>query len=302
MLKDTVRQSQTMVNDEKIVVWSFNDAVWKSDLDTTAKLVLLAIERYANNQTQSCFPTVRTLAKDASCSSRTVFRKFNELKEAGFLEIEPRYKGNEQISSVYWLSLPDKYVLKMRRIGVEIHNNPMTQSHNPMTQSQGGGDTVSHRTYTLTSKNKDNPYNPLKRGQVEEGGRSTTSLRSVPPSSPSRKSLERKDAIELRQSKQVTPELLAYGHEVFKENHLRAEDDEVRKLFKDCMVWCEENNKLPMNPKTRFKNWIQNQIDWGKTKATTVKKAQTFEDLTPEQQERWRKAVEAERKWRRGEV
>lgn len=62
----------------------------------TAKVVLLAIARYANSKGE-CFPSRETIANDACLSVRSVVSAIQWLKSESFLRIEPR----SGISNVY---------------------------------------------------------------------------------------------------------------------------------------------------------------------------------------------------------
>ncbi len=68
--------------------------VWKTDLPTTAKMVLLVIADHANDEGTEAWPSQATIAKKASISVRTVQRAVNSLVRAGFLRMEKHAGGS----------------------------------------------------------------------------------------------------------------------------------------------------------------------------------------------------------------
>ena len=68
--------------------------VWKTDLPTTAKMVLLVIADHANDEGTEAWPSQATIAKKASISVRTVQRAVNSLVRAGYLRMEKHAGGS----------------------------------------------------------------------------------------------------------------------------------------------------------------------------------------------------------------
>lgn len=64
--------------------------VWRTDLPTVEKMVLLVIADHANDQGTQSYPSQQTIANKASISVRTVQRSVNTLVERGFIRV---FKG-----------------------------------------------------------------------------------------------------------------------------------------------------------------------------------------------------------------
>lgn len=61
--------------------------VWRTDLPTVEKMVLLVIADHANDEGTQSYPSQATIAKKASISIRTVQRAANNLIEQGYIRI-----------------------------------------------------------------------------------------------------------------------------------------------------------------------------------------------------------------------
>jgi DNA-binding transcriptional ArsR family regulator len=87
---------------------SFRAVLWvlKQDLRPVRKLVLVAIASHADKYDHSCFPKVRTIAKEASLDPRSVHRHLRELERAGLVRIEKKYRGKGRQPNTYWLNMP----------------------------------------------------------------------------------------------------------------------------------------------------------------------------------------------------
>lgn len=82
--------------------------VFALSLRPAEKLVLLALADHANDQGDA-WPSVETLAKKSSTSSRTVLRILKELESSGWLTRQKRSRKNgSRTSSLYRLALGDK--------------------------------------------------------------------------------------------------------------------------------------------------------------------------------------------------
>lgn len=66
-------------------VWSWRQAIQKSPLHSTTKLVLLNLSIYMNEVGEGCYPTTSTQAKDTGLSERTVCTHLEKAVEAGFI-------------------------------------------------------------------------------------------------------------------------------------------------------------------------------------------------------------------------
>jgi len=66
--------------------------VWRTDLPTIEKMILLVIADHANDDGSEAWPSQATIAKKASVSIRTVQRSVNSLVIQGYLRME-KHKG-----------------------------------------------------------------------------------------------------------------------------------------------------------------------------------------------------------------
>ena len=82
----------------KAVAWAGDQSVG----DPMAKLVLIALCEYYNEESKICYPGVKTLTKWADCSERTVQRKLRKLADEGWIEISGNYNEiGRQTSNIY---------------------------------------------------------------------------------------------------------------------------------------------------------------------------------------------------------
>ena len=70
----------------------------------TLKLVAFALAWRTNNDTGHCFPSYRTIAKDAQCSYMTAVRAVAALEQAGFI-VKHGTKGGRRASNTYIFDL-----------------------------------------------------------------------------------------------------------------------------------------------------------------------------------------------------
>lgn len=67
-----------------------------------AKMVFVILCKFANNDTQECFPSFQTLSDETGFSKNTVLKGMNELIEVGFVEKKAQYTINgKQKSNLY---------------------------------------------------------------------------------------------------------------------------------------------------------------------------------------------------------
>ena len=80
---------------------------WLLDSQVSDKAIRLycLLHRYADNQTHECFPSIKTLARRAHCTARTVQRALDELVELGAVKKKPRHSVSGGVTS-------NLYVLK----------------------------------------------------------------------------------------------------------------------------------------------------------------------------------------------
>lgn len=70
-----------------------------------AKLVLISLCNHADHKTGHCWPSASTIAKEASCNIRSVYRLIGALERNGFIEVKRNRGGkdNKQRSNNYWI-------------------------------------------------------------------------------------------------------------------------------------------------------------------------------------------------------
>lgn len=91
-----------MTNKGKLI-----ESVYKADLSQRATLVIFYLINRAD-QENTCFPGIKTIAKECNISTRTVQRALNDLEEAGFVIRESRFhEQGGQISNLYHLNIMD---------------------------------------------------------------------------------------------------------------------------------------------------------------------------------------------------
>ncbi len=82
------------------VAWAFN----QQDVKGTAKLVLVALCERADKHTGHCWPGMRQIAEDASCSERAAYLYIAALKRNGFIEVRNvRGSDGRQRANNYWI-------------------------------------------------------------------------------------------------------------------------------------------------------------------------------------------------------
>ena len=86
---------------------------FKSPLPTSEKMVMLVMCDFANDEGNSCFPAVETIAEKASMSPRNVHRILKKLKDDGWIAPEQDIKGGKGKTVPYQINLdglrnPDK--------------------------------------------------------------------------------------------------------------------------------------------------------------------------------------------------
>lgn len=84
------------------------ERVYKLELTQRATLVAFYLINRAD-QENTCFPGVKTIAKDCHMSTRTVQRALNDLEETGFLKRESRFhEMGGQRSNLYYLHISEE--------------------------------------------------------------------------------------------------------------------------------------------------------------------------------------------------
>lgn len=133
-------------------------------LDTYEKLIYMSLLRFANEKTETCFPSYKKIAESASCSEKTAERTIAKLVEKGFIDKQVRfYENGRPRSNLYTiLDLPEA-VLKVKPKSmskVSISNgskdlNTDSQSPLELTRILGNTDSQSPSIQTHSRHNPD---------------------------------------------------------------------------------------------------------------------------------------------------
>lgn len=93
---------------------SFDAMRWAAaqQAPTTPKLILLILANKANEEGE-CWPSMATIAREASLSRRQVIRCLAKLKKLGLVTHEHRYAEGIYRSNRYTLAMPTKARLKI---------------------------------------------------------------------------------------------------------------------------------------------------------------------------------------------
>lgn len=104
----------------KAVAWAFD----QQDVKGTAKLVLVALCERADKHTWHCFPSMKQIAEDASCSERAAHIYVAALKRNGFVASQNiRGTDGRQRANNYWI-LADRPAAKWI-------SGPLTKEQHP---------------------------------------------------------------------------------------------------------------------------------------------------------------------------
>jgi hypothetical protein len=88
-------------------VWSWRQAILRASLESTTKLVLLALSTYMNDHGEGCYPSTTQIAHDASLTERAVFTHIRKAEMAGFLVRDKReLSGRKWASNEYRAAYP----------------------------------------------------------------------------------------------------------------------------------------------------------------------------------------------------
>lgn len=87
--------------------------VWRTNLPTTEKMVLLVIADHANDEGVEAWPSQATIATKASISIRTVQRCVNNLVKAGYLKMEKHAGGSINCRED---RRPHRYTINLNRV------------------------------------------------------------------------------------------------------------------------------------------------------------------------------------------
>ena len=81
----------------------FYNKVSSANVSSSSRTVYRALLHYANRETWSCFPSIKTIAKDTGMSRSTIMRCLNELeKEDLILRINRLRENKGKTSNLYF--------------------------------------------------------------------------------------------------------------------------------------------------------------------------------------------------------
>ena len=133
--------------------------VWRTDLPTTEKMVLLVIADHASDDGTEAWPSQATIAAKASISIRTVQRAVNSLVEAKYLWME---KGAGGSANCREDRRPHRYTINLKRLRGDITT---TRDERDDIESESGA-TLATPTGRL-SRPMNHPNKPSKEPSVE---------------------------------------------------------------------------------------------------------------------------------------
>lgn len=124
--------------------FSWQSAVLDSEVESSTKLVLLAIGSFMNQHGTGAFPSLETLAAKTSLSKLTVRRHVQFAEESGWLAVKKRYTRNgDKDSNLYSIRYPSEVGSSFTHVG-----SPVT--HGGFTSNPQVGSPVTHNTPVLT--------------------------------------------------------------------------------------------------------------------------------------------------------
>lgn len=76
--------------------WTHKQIIFRKDLLSSDKLVYCGLACYANNQSQSLFPSIARLKDDLGIGKNTLIRSLKKLEQTGYIEVK-RETGRHNI-------------------------------------------------------------------------------------------------------------------------------------------------------------------------------------------------------------
>lgn len=88
-------------------LFSWRHGILHSDLPATTKLVLLVLSCHMTDVGDSCFPSMRTIARETGLSRRAVITHIKKARAAGWLRVQKRKSRNgEHFANNYLVAVP----------------------------------------------------------------------------------------------------------------------------------------------------------------------------------------------------
>lgn len=196
--------------------WSWRQLIIKTELESTTKLVLLALSTYMNDHGEGCYPSTLQIAKDTSLSERAVFAHIRKAEIAGFLIRDKReLKGKKWAANEYRAAYPD-------------HNEPRSVENTGMNEMHP---TPSDELYSSHDALRDEPDSAMGCTTFRQG------MNDVHTNSPENSSMN---------SKELSPgkeKLYPDAFEQFWKTWPEQRRCEKPNAYK---AWCESCKKAPV--------------------------------------------------------
>lgn len=88
---------------------SYFDSIYSdADLPARARLVYMYLQDRANKDS-SCWPAIKTIARDLKLSRSTVKRALRDLEQGGYLKKQVRFRKNGSYTSNFYVIANGKY-------------------------------------------------------------------------------------------------------------------------------------------------------------------------------------------------
>lgn len=123
----------------EITPWKWRRAVAQSALESGCKLVCFALANYLPNRGGCCFPSIATLARDTSLTTRSVMRHLKTTEQAGFIRREHGALHNRYYAELPVTSCPAAGDKNDSRVVTPCHPNSIENSFsNSVTEVEEG--------------------------------------------------------------------------------------------------------------------------------------------------------------------
>lgn len=140
-------------------LWTWKQAIFESNLQSTTKLVLAALGSHLNDMGGAMFPSQERLAKLCSLSERSVITHLDIAEKVGWIKSEVRgLEGKKWASKCYFASWPDevKDVHPINDNGMnDVHPYGVKEfpSRGETLSKYGVKDVHTNRQYRIDNKN-----------------------------------------------------------------------------------------------------------------------------------------------------
>ena len=117
----------------KHFLFSWRNAVYKSDLSSSEKFTLITISMFMTSRGFNSFPSIKLLAEKTSLSERSIKRAVKKISETGFISIAKKRDGKDWNHNQYTATFPKK------TIAVEHHQDNKKADHQEKKKPSGTG-------------------------------------------------------------------------------------------------------------------------------------------------------------------